>query len=167
MGNYLKIIRNWLGEKEVKGKGINPRFKKAFQKVGTWVTDDDTPWCGIMVAVFLQEAGYTFVKGFERALNWATYGEATNKQVGAIVVFSRKGGGHVGIIVDISKDGNTLYVAGGNQDDAVTIRAFSINKYPPVAYRKPKGADLSAMAKEYTPIKATITGSKKVINKVV
>ena len=43
---------------------------------------------------------------------------------GCVVVFSRDGGGHVGFVVGLQQNGD-LMVLGGNQSDAVNIRAFS------------------------------------------
>jgi len=54
--------------------------------------------------------------------------------VGAIVVFSRDGGGHVGFVVGLDKYGN-LMVLGGNQGDCVRISAFSFDRV--IGYRWP------------------------------
>jgi len=55
-------------------------------------------------------------------------------QVGCIVVFQREGGGHVGFVVGQDKYGRLL-VLGGNQGNAVTIAAFSLDRV--VGYRWP------------------------------
>jgi hypothetical protein len=44
---------------------------------------------------------------------------------GCIVVFTREGGGHVGFVVGQDQQGNLL-VLGGNQGDAVNVKAFPL-----------------------------------------
>lgn len=41
--------------------------------------------------------------------------------------FSRDGGGHVGFVVGMTAAGNLL-VLGGNQDDAVNVKAFPLSR---------------------------------------
>lgn len=51
-----------------------------------------------------------------------------------VVVFSRDGGGHVGFVVGQHQNGD-LMVLGGNQSDAINIRAFSRSRV--TGYRWP------------------------------
>ena len=62
---------------------------------------------------------------------------------GCIVVFTRDGGGHVGFVVGQDKVGS-LMVLGGNQGDAVNVKAFPRSRA--TAYRWPMGlpADVGA-----------------------
>jgi hypothetical protein len=50
------------------------------------------------------------------------------------VVFNRDGGGHVGFVVGQQQNGD-LMVLGGNQSDAINIRAFSRSRV--TGYRWP------------------------------
>lgn len=54
------------------------------------------------------------------------------------MVFTRTGGGHVGIVVGETQTGSLL-VLGGNQGDSVKISAFERNRV--AAYRWPVDAD--------------------------
>lgn len=55
--------------------------------------------------------------------------------MGLLLFFERVGGGHVGFVVGKDKLGNIL-VLGGNQGDAVNIKAFPA--YRVAGYRWPK-----------------------------
>lgn len=55
-----------------------------------------------------------------RASQWAVWGQKLSQGTpGAILVFTRSGGGHVGFYV--SEDATTYHVLGGNQSDSVSI----------------------------------------------
>jgi uncharacterized protein (TIGR02594 family) len=56
------------------------------------------------------------------ALNWNSFGNKLSEPAyGAIIVFSRTGGGHVGFYV--GEDDKHWHVLGGNQSDKVSIIA--------------------------------------------
>jgi hypothetical protein len=57
------------------------------------------------------------------ARNWLHFGVQTTPVYGAIVVFSRGNGGHVGFVV--GEDNTDYYVLGGNQSDSVNIVRIS------------------------------------------
>ncbi|RZL83684.1 MAG: hypothetical protein EOP66_03605 [Sphingomonas sp.] len=57
-----------------------------------------------------------------RAKSWATWGvnlRAERLAPGAVLVFERPGGGHVGFYV--GEDATAYHVLGGNQGDRVTV----------------------------------------------
>ncbi|HHN8401527.1 TPA: TIGR02594 family protein, partial [Morganella morganii] len=60
----------------------------------------------------------------------------TQPAYGCIVTFSRTGGGHVGFVVGKTESGQ-LMVLGGNQSDAVNIKAFGTDRV--TGYRWPSG----------------------------
>jgi uncharacterized protein (TIGR02594 family) len=73
-----------------------------------------------------------------RASSWATWGspiQADRLAPGAILVFERPGGGHVGFYV--GEDATTYSVLGGNQGDKVSIARVAKSRC--VARRWPKG----------------------------
>ena len=74
---------------------------------------------------------------FESAKSYLEWGELLKEPTpGCVVVFSRDGGGHVGFVVGQDKAGNLL-VLGGNQGDAVNVKAFQRSRV--TGYRWPAG----------------------------
>lgn len=72
------------------------------------------------------------------AKSWTTWGQPIRPErlaPGAVLVFERAGGGHVGFYV--GEDTAAYHVLGGNQSDAVTIAR--ITKSRCVARRWPEG----------------------------
>lgn len=61
------------------------------------------------------------------ARNWLHFGEATEPCYGAVIVFSRGKGGHVGFVV--GEDDTDYYTLGGNQGDTVNIVRISKARY--------------------------------------
>lgn len=115
-----------IGFKRVPGPGSNDHILKWAHGAGqaAWVTDDDTPWCGIGLAGIMDECGLGHVipKDPAKALSWATCGVECEPKVGAIVVFPRTGGHHVTVIKQI--DGDTWYCLGCNQSNAIKTSPF-------------------------------------------
>jgi uncharacterized protein (TIGR02594 family) len=82
------------------------------------------------------------IKGTETlwALDWADWGQKlAGPAVGAFAPMVRKGGGHIVIVVGRDKQGN-LMCLGGNQDDAVNIKAVEADR--PLSFRWPVGVPL-------------------------
>lgn len=74
------------------------------------------------------------------ARNWLEFGEPTPPVYGAIIVFSRGNGGHVGFVV--GEDSNDYYVLGGNQSNTVNVSRISKSRLLgtrwPSTYRNPR-----------------------------
>jgi len=136
--SYLIAARRDIGLREIKGPKHAGRIVQMLQRLGAWWHDDETPWCGVAVASWLSEAGYPIPKNYFRALAWATFGDACpGPAQGAIAVLTRKGGGHVGIVTGITRDGSHVRLLGGNQNDAVNEAWFPASRI--TAYRLPVG----------------------------
>ena len=119
---WLTEARSLMGTKEIPGPRHNSWIVAQWAKLGAgWFNDDETPWCGLFVAHCMQVAGQSYPgKGqFARALAWNEWGKPCGSILGAIAVFGRTGGGHVGFLVGESVD--RLYILGGNQSNAVNI----------------------------------------------
>jgi uncharacterized protein (TIGR02594 family) len=100
------------------------------------------PWCGLFVAACVDEAGIKPAPIAVRASAWATWGSPLLPKelaVGAVLVFQRPGGGHVGFYV--GEDATAYHVLGGNQGDAVTIARVAKSRC--VARRWPLGVKLT------------------------
>jgi uncharacterized protein (TIGR02594 family) len=87
------------------------------------------PWCGDYVETAVKKAlpkeAFTgnLAKNPYWARNWLEFGVNTTPVYGAVIVFSREKGGHVGFVV--GEDETDYYVLGGNQSNAVTISRIS------------------------------------------
>jgi len=127
-----------IGLREIKGLKHNSTIIGWLKNLKAWWFDDETAWCGTFVAHCLKSTGHVIPSTWYRALSWAQWGQKLeNPVVGCVVVFSRKGGGHVGFVVGKNRNGN-LMVLGGNQGDAVAISAFDKSRV--VGYRWPSDA---------------------------
>ena len=117
---WLAHARQWIGTAEIPGPRHNPAIVKMRMALGGFgFKDDDIPWCGDFVAHCIKDAGLAIPKLYPRALAWADWGKACKPTVGAVVVFKRNGGGHVGFLV--GEDAGHYHVLGGNQSNAVNI----------------------------------------------
>lgn len=143
---WLAAARAKLGTREAPGPANNPTIMGWAKRLGTKVLGmvynaDSVPWCGLFVATCMDEAGIKPVSIAVRAKAWATWGSPlapADLAPGAVLVFERAGGGHVGFY---DGENATAYrVLGGNQGDAVT-RAW-IDKKRCIARRWPLGVPL-------------------------
>lgn len=134
---HLVIARRDIGVREIKGPKHHTRITQMLAKLGAWWRDDETPWCGVALAAWLQEAGHPIPKHYYRALAWSEYGKSCDGPMqGAIAVLSRKGGGHVGLVTGVSETGSHVRLLGGNQNDCVCESWFPATRI--VAYRMPR-----------------------------
>lgn len=116
------------GTLESPGTANNPKIIKWADEVGGKVEDvykaDSIPWCGLFMAVIAKRAGKDIPKDPLWALNWGTFGVRVDKpMLGDTLVFTREGGGHVGIYV--GEDDQAYHVLGGNTSDSVKIARIS------------------------------------------
>jgi len=135
---WLTIAASHIGTREIAGPKHNAKIIGWLQRLKSWIKDDETPWCGTFVAAVMQEAGLPYPKEFPRAKAWADYGanlRTTHLAPGAILVFSRDGGGHVGFY--IGEDATAYHVLGGNQSNSVNVTRILKNRC--IAARWPKG----------------------------
>ena len=137
---WLDEAMKFEGLTEIKGSKHNPEIVamwKAIKRGG--IKDDETPWCAAFVGACLERVGIKSTR-FEGARSYVEWGDKLSEPVkGCVVVFSRTGGGHVGFVVGKDTKGNIL-VLGGNQADAVNVKAFPTTRV--TAYRWPTGEPL-------------------------
>lgn len=128
-----------IGLKEGAGVANNPTIMGWAKDIGGWVVNtynaDSVPWCGLFMAHCASQAGYPHKGNVLSARHWATWGIKQDvAMLGDVLVFSRKGGGHVGLYV--GEDADCYHVLGGNQGDAVSIvrilksRCIAIRRSP-------------------------------------
>jgi uncharacterized protein (TIGR02594 family) len=79
------------------------------------------PWCGELVAtaIALTLPDEALPSNPYWALNWSAFGRPVSPSVGAILVFHRPGGGHVGFCE--GQAGDHWIVRGGNQSDSISV----------------------------------------------
>lgn len=130
---WMATARKFIGLREVPGMKHNKTILGWLSTLKAWWKDDETPWCGVYVAHCLHHLG-NVPKYYMRAKAWADYGVPVIPQPGAILVFERPGGGHVGFYV--YEDATRYYVLGGNQGNAVSVAP--IDKGRCIAVRWPK-----------------------------
>lgn len=145
---WLTEAHKYIGQREVPGPGVNAWIREMWNALpgGPWFwkhygqDDSKLPWCGAFVAMVLKSCGITLPKRYASALAWLEWGtRLQHPTAGAIVIFKRGGGGHVGFVVGRDQSGRLL-VLGGNQSDAVRIDPFAEDRI--VGYRWPPGRPL-------------------------
>jgi uncharacterized protein (TIGR02594 family) len=121
---WVGIARSYLGVREVPGPHTDATIARWLSQLGAWWSEDSTPWCGALPAIVMKECGLAYPKAWYRARAWLSWGNACEPAIGAVAVFERGAGGHVGFIVGRDHM-NRLLVLGGNQGDAVSIAPFT------------------------------------------
>ena len=121
---WLVVARALIGTRETPGPANNPRImdwaaKLGGKKLGVAYAGDSVPWCGLFAAHCVNAVGLALPAIPVRAKAWETWGIGVTPCVGAILVFTREGGGHVGFYV--GETDTHFLVLGGNQGDAVSI----------------------------------------------
>ena len=108
------------------------------------------PWCGDFVETCIRMAlpeepllGSLGTNPYW-ARNWLLFGQAVQPIIGAVLIFERGSGGHVGFA--IGQNDTNFFVLGGNQSDAVTVVGVAKSRllgarwpltYPPRLHRLP------------------------------
>lgn len=137
---WVNTATRLMGTTEIPGARSNPAIMSWAKSIGGWIAsfykDDDIPWCGLFVAHCMRDNNIEVaIKNPLSALEWNKFGIKTAPCYGAVMVFSRKGGGHVGFYV--SEDDTSYHILGGNQSNAVNITKVAKDRF--VGARWPKG----------------------------
>jgi uncharacterized protein (TIGR02594 family) len=114
------------------------------------------PWCGDFVetCIALTLPGEPMVTNPYYALNWTKFGRPLSRpSIGAVLVFWRDGGGHVGLYV--GEDQFAYHVLGGNQDNGVSIVRIAKNRLAKDGIRWPSTVALPTTG----PVVRTLAGS--------
>ncbi len=133
---WIEEAEKYLGMKEIPGSKHNSTILTWLKELKAWWNDDETPWCGTMVAHCFKSCNIEVPELWMRAREWENWGVSLNDPTeGCIVTFSRKGGGHIGFVKGITAD-NKLLVLGGNQNNSISIAKFDLERV--TSYRWPK-----------------------------
>jgi uncharacterized protein (TIGR02594 family) len=147
---WLLAAQSKLGIREIAGSKHNPTILAWLKLLGAWWSNDEEPWCGTFVAICLREAGLPIVAHWYRARAWAGWGIETTPRLGALLVFGRDGGGHVGWYLGQALrlvDGRMVLcfrVRGGNQGNRVCDAWIPAARL--IACRWPAGVPVTTVA---------------------
>ena len=157
---WLTQARKHVGLREIPGAQTAPMIQRWLAQLGAWWRDDETPWCGVAVAAWMRAAGIKPPPHWYRARAWLEFGmPLAEPVVGAVVVFAREGGGHVGLVTGRDNLGRLL-VLGGNQGNAVSEAAFDPARV--LGYRWPPGNfDLLARLPDTLPVRVATGASSR------
>ena len=162
--SWLAYARQLIGTREIVGPKHSPVIMGWVQKLGAKilgikVVDDETAWCGTFIAVCMFSVGLAPPPIAVRASSWASWGrELLGPRLGCILVFTRAGGGHVGLY--IGEDATHFHVLGGNQGNAVSITRIAKDRLAKSGMRWPHGVALPAAQ----PISLTPSGVPVTVN---
>lgn len=165
MTKWMTEARSLIGTREVPGGANNPVIMAWGNRLGARVLGiayaaDSVPWCGLFSAHCVTQAGLKPPAISIRAKAWASWGEAVSllharPPHGAVAVFGRDGGGHVGFVDSVNSDGS-LNILGGNQGDAVNVKRFPRSRL--IALRWPAGVAWAGRAPLAANAAADTTG---------
>jgi len=125
------------GTREIHGKQHNQEILTWFAIAGaSWIGNDEEAWCSACACACAHFAGLHHPKSV-RARKWLDLPASAATPIalkdllpGDIIVFKRgtsKTAGHVAAL--LYRDGNMLYVVGGNQGDMVQPRKYSVSDF--------------------------------------
>lgn len=153
---YSELVR-LKGLREGPGRANNPVIIDWAKGLGGWIGDfykaDSTPWCGLTIGHVIATTlpNEPLPNNPLGALEWAKFGvRLVEPALGAVLVFSRSGGGHVALYQ--GEDATHYICLGGNQGDAVSV--MRIAKARCVAIRWPSTVTLPTTGR----VKTTISG---------
>jgi|GEM_PF-1349158 len=119
-----------MGVAEAPGSANNGTIIGWAKSLDGWIASffvaDSIPWCGLFVAHCMRVALPAEPQPVNPlgALNWRTFGvPLTKPAIGAVQVFQRPGGGHVGFYA--GEDAAAFVVLGGNAFDRCEKHAFT------------------------------------------
>lgn len=136
---WLSTMRAITGNAEIPGDkdspfvlGMAAEIGRRFPDLAAYCreyTHDAIPWCGLTIAYVMATNGILPVTkmdgaqyGFLWADDWRYFGVEVKPQLGAVMVFTRNGGGHVSLYE--GEDGDNFLIRGGNQSDAINVISY-------------------------------------------
>lgn len=104
----------------------NDLIAEARKYLGGNPTGWSREWCGRFLDMVLKKTGHK--GGGNLARGYLKYGKhLPGPRIGAIAVFSRRGGGHVGIVTGVDSNGNPIVIS-GNHNDRVAIATYPASR---------------------------------------
>lgn len=121
-----------------KENGTNKYIIGCYKSVGFNLGNDSTPWCAAFAGSVMKASGVQSLKTLS-SLAYKGFGtvvplsDKTKWRLNDIVVFSRKGGGHIGFFRGYNPSTGSVLIAGGNQSDNLTEVGFKSGGMPIVS----------------------------------
>lgn len=140
-----------LNTNEIPGLRSNPEIMKLAEIAGvkSIYKNDDVAWCAVAQSAICVLANKELpFSGFDRlrAVSFLKFGDAVKDPVlGDILIFTRTGGGHVGMYIGEDKD--CYHVVGGNQSNQYNVTRIVKNRLS--GARRPKYNIMPKSAKRY------------------
>jgi uncharacterized protein (TIGR02594 family) len=112
-----------------KENGRNDRILACYKAVGSNLSADSTPWCAAFAGSVMKASGVQALKTLS-SLAYRGFGtvvpvnDKTKWRLNDIIIFSRKGGGHIGFFRGYNPSTGSILIAGGNQSDNLTETSF-------------------------------------------
>lgn len=132
MSKYYELAQSYRGTKEWPGKHRdNPVVMQFYRDVDHHeVQHDETAWCAAFVGAMLERCDIKSTRNLT-ARSYLNWGKKISKpKIGDIVVFWRESPsswkGHVGFFAGYTSGGKVLTL-GGNQNNKVSVKAYSAN----------------------------------------
>lgn len=133
MSQIIEIASREIGIKEIPGTEDNIRILKYAQEAGfNNINRETVAWCSIFLNWVALKTGMEMTNS-AMARSWLRVGKKIlNPIPGDIAIFWRENPnsnkGHVGIFMGYSKNRKNIYILGGNQSNAVSIKAYKVSQ---------------------------------------
>lgn len=133
MSTLINFAAREIGTKEIPGSRHNTKIVNYAKEAGfTYINDDETPWCSFFMNWVAKKAKLETTNK-ANARSWLNVGlPVVNPEPGDVVIFWRESPnsykGHVGLFTGYSQDQSRIYTLGGNQNDQVSLTAYSASQ---------------------------------------
>lgn len=140
--SWIDIARSQLGVTETPGPASNATIEGYHAATAGGPTIDGIPWCSSFVCWCIQASGIESTRS-KSSQSWLSWGVQVPPIVGAVGVIKNvaQPGGHVGFVLGQNAEG-MIVLLGGNQGDAVSIRAYARERF--VSFRWPRLPQVTA-----------------------
>lgn len=132
---WLIWARRYIGTVEIHGPTSEPLVEWFHAATTGGAAGDDVPWCSSFLCRAMQDQGMDHPRS-KSSQAWRNWGAGVGPILGAVAVLSYGAGrGHVGIVTGRTLAGGVVLL-GGNQGNAVSIKAFPTSRI--IGYRWPR-----------------------------
>ena len=124
------ILANYYGLKEREGSDFSPTLLRWIKVYFPEQKDDGViPYCSLALKECAKDIGLNYSTVNPAAISWLSLPNKIDleyAEMGDVVIISRTGGNHVGLLVRHSKVFNSIYLLGFNQSNECNIQKYSV-----------------------------------------